>query len=535
MSADVSPDGVRGPVVLLGFDAADPDLVERWAREGKLPAVARLMERGAWARTGGDELLFEHGIWTSIFSGVSTGRHGFHFFWQPVPGSYALELKKGRDIGVAPFWARLAGTGRTAFVMDPPDTEPVRGLPGLQISEWATHSHYPPLTLSAEPASAVSEVRGVFGAREQIGETIDAPPQHDRAMVDRLVARAARKGATIRTLLGRASYDVVVAVFAESHTGAHQVWEYRRDAKGDGPRPDHGLGDGLLRLYQAVDAEIGRIVDALPASANVFVVSSVGLLSQYPTEELMEAVCRRLGYQASPEPQPAAHDAPAPRRSLAATLRRLLPDGVRDLVNRVLPLPVQARLLSEKFAAATDWSRTTVYAPPGYYTGCLRVNLRGREPQGIVEPGAEYDALLTRLEADLHALTDADTGKPVIERTVRLRQVFGDALHPALPDLAVFWHAHDRPLHRLLHPRAEMTQAPHAFNRGSHHTTEGMLIAAGPSIRALGRVDDVSPLAIAPTLLALLRLAPPAHMTGAALASWLAPASSADDAPTVSP
>ena len=86
-----------GPVVLLGFDAADPDLIERWAREGKLPAMAKLMSRGAWARTTGPDLLFEHGIWSTLFSGVSVAKHGFHFFWQPVPGTYGLELKRARD------------------------------------------------------------------------------------------------------------------------------------------------------------------------------------------------------------------------------------------------------------------------------------------------------------------------------------------------------------------------------------------------------------------------------------------------------
>ena len=516
----MSVDRKQGPVVLLGFDAADPELVERWAREGKLPAMARLMERGTWARTGGEELLFEHGIWTSIFSGVSTGRHGFHFFWQPVPGSCALELKKGKDIGVAPFWARLTGTGRSVLVMDPPDTEPVRGLPGLQVSEWATHSHYPPLELTAEPASAVREVRELFGQREPIGETIGATPQQDRIMIERLVARAARKGATVRALIERDSYDLVVAVFAESHTGAHQVWEYRRDAKGDGPRPDAGLAEGLLRLYQAVDAEIGRIVESLPNSANVFIVSSVGLLSQYPTEALLEAFCRQLGYQASPQ-APSAEAAPAPRRSPVAMLRALFPSWARDVVNRFLPLSVQERLLSEKFAAATDWSRTTAYAPPGYYTGCIRVNLRGREPNGTVAPGAEYDALLARLEEDLRALTNAETGEPVIERTVRTRQVFGDAPHPALPDLVVFWRAHDRPILRVRHPRAELTQEPHPFHRGSHHTTEGLLVAAGPDIRADGRMDDVNPLAIAPTVLSLLNVAPAEGMSAPPLDAWL--------------
>jgi predicted AlkP superfamily phosphohydrolase/phosphomutase len=515
----MSTDRTDGPVVLLGFDAADPDLVERWTAEGKLPALARLMERGAWARTSGEELLFEHGIWSSIFSGVSTARHGFHFFWQPVPGTYGLELKKGRDVGVSPFWAQLQGTGRSVLVMDPPDTEPVRGLPGIQVSEWATHSHYPPLTLSAEPPSAIREVRRAFGPRQQIGETIGATPQQDRMIIERLIARARRKGDSIRTLLAGGSYDLVVAVFAEAHTGGHQAWEYRRDAKGDGARPDHGLADGVLRLYQAVDDEIGRIVDSLPSSANIFVISSVGMLSQYPIEGLTEAFCRQLGYQA--EPPRAASTDPAPRRSAIAVLRGLVPERARNLVSRFLPFRVQARLLSEKFAASTDWSRTTAYAPPGYYTGCVRVNLRGREPMGTVAPGVEYDALLARLEEDFHALRHAETGEPVVARTVRTRAAFSDDIHPALPDLIVFWREHDAPLLRVRHPRAELTQTPHAFHRGSHHITEGLLVAAGPAVRAVGRTNDVNPLAIAPTLLSLLDVAAPEVMTAPPLSSWL--------------
>ena len=364
-------------------------------------------------------------------------------------------------------------------------------------------------------------MRRAFGPREQIGEQIGASVADDRSIVDRLVARAARKGACVRELLAKDDYDLVVAVFAEAHTGGHQVWEYRRDAKGDGPRPDNGMGDGLLRLYRAVDDEIGRIVAALPPTATVFVISSVGLLSQYPVEELMESFCRQLGYQASP--QPAMSDAPK-RRSFTSALRGLVPERARNLVSRFLPFGVQARLLSEKFAASTDWSRTTAYAPPGYYTGCLRVNLRGREPMGTVAPGEEYDALLARLEEDLHALRDAETGEPVIARTVRTREAFGGEVHPALPDLIVFWREHDRPLLRLKHPRTELTQTPHAFHRGSHHITEGLLVAAGGAVRRGGRAGDANPLALAPTLLALLDVPSPATMTAPPLSDWLAPA-----------
>jgi predicted AlkP superfamily phosphohydrolase/phosphomutase len=511
----LSSDNSRGPVVLLGFDAGDPELIERWASEGRLPALARLMARGSWARTGGPELLFEHGIWLSLFSGVSIARHGFHFFWQPRPGTYELELVRGADAGTAPFWAHLRGTERAVFVMDPPDTSPVRGIPGMQVSEWATHSHYPPLTLAAEPPEAADQVERLFGPREPIGETIGSGADDDRRTLDRLLARTGRKGACVRALLAERSYDLVVAVFAEAHTGGHQVWEYRRDAKGDGPRPSADMGDGLLRLYEAVDREIGAIVDALPPTADVFVVSSVGLQSQYPIEGLTEALCRGLGYQAAPAAGPER------RRSPLDVLRGLIPTPIRDALSRRLPFEVQARLFSQKFVGATDWSRTTAYAPPGYYTGCVRVNLRGREPQGIVEPGAAYDEVLDRLEADFHALTHPETGEPVVARTVRPRELFGAAVHPALPDLYVSWRAHDRPLLRVLHPRAELTQPRHHFHRGSHHTVDGFLVGAGPSVRAAGRMPEVSPLALAPTLLSLLGVTPPGAMEGAPLGDWL--------------
>jgi predicted AlkP superfamily phosphohydrolase/phosphomutase len=204
-------------------------------------------------------------------------------------------------------------------------------------------------------------------------------------------------------------------------------------------------------------------------------------------------------------------------------LRRLLPTGVRDALSGCLPYDVQARLLSQKFSMATDWPRTTAYALPGYYTGCVRVNLRGREPLGIVEPGAPYDRVLDRLESDFRALTHPHTLAPVVERTVRTRDLFGAALHPALPDLCVFWRPHDRPILRVQHPSGrEFRQPPHPFHRGSDHTTQGFLIGAGPSIRTLDRVADVNPLALAPTLLTLLRITPPDLMTVPPLTAWLA-------------
>ena len=81
-----------------------------------------------------------------------------------------------------------------------------------------------------------------------------------------------------------------------------------------------------------------------------------------------------------------------------------------------------------------DWSRTTAYAVglQGLY-----VNLRDRETQGIVAPGAEYEQLLDRLEADLLAMRDERSGKAPVRLVFRPRDHWQGAYLDNAPDIVV--------------------------------------------------------------------------------------------------
>ncbi|MBD3385342.1 glycosyltransferase [candidate division KSB1 bacterium] len=84
----------------------------------------------------------------------------------------------------------------------------------------------------------------------------------------------------------------------------------------------------------------------------------------------------------------------------------------------------QDRLLSDKFRNSIDWSATTAFSIPSYYTGFIRVNLSGREPEGIVAAGAEYDDLLDRITADLYSFVDPASGKQAVQRVARTVNLF---------------------------------------------------------------------------------------------------------------
>src|SRR5262249_1469454 len=80
-----------------------------------------------------------------------------------------------------------------------------------------------------------------------------------------------------------------------------------------------------------------------------------------------------------------------------------------------------------------DWSRTVAY---GLGINGLYLNLKGRERDGIVEPGDEQEALLTELATRLEAVTDVE-GQRVIRNVYRADKVYAGDAEALAPDLIV--------------------------------------------------------------------------------------------------
>jgi predicted AlkP superfamily phosphohydrolase/phosphomutase len=501
----------RAPLVILGFDSGDPHLLRRWAQQGKLPTLASLMERGCWAQTSSPELMLEHGAWVSIFSGISRARHGFYYFRQLKPGSYDLQLIYGAELNAPPFWASWRDGNQRVVVADVPEGALERDVPGVQIANWAVHRGYvsraPAHQPSSEPTGLLEEVTRKFGPSVQIVEAPDADPAQNRRMHGELLARVERKGAMCRYLIERARPDLVVCCFGESHTAGHQFWRYCAEGSAQAPADGHEFAHAIRDVYQAIDRQAGLLLAQMPSSTNVFVLSSIGLADHYPTGGLMEAFCPRLGYQAQPEPNPISFQP-------MALARRMLPKTWRIAASRHLSRETREGLFAKQFRASANWQKTTAFAIPSIYTGFLRVNLRGREPEGIIEPGAQYDAILQRLETDLRQLIDPRTGQPAIEKVVRASEIYGCKPPDVLPDLIVQWKSCTHFLDRVVHPKAELTQEKPEFFRDSEHTDHGFVAAAGPAIQSRGQIADVEVLDLAPTFLTLLDEAKPERMTG---------------------
>lgn len=490
------------PLVVFGLDVGDPEMLRGWVEEGYLPTLASIMKKGVSGRSAGPDLITEHSVWVSLISGISVREHGFFYYRRLRLGAYELETITGRDAHVRPFWAHASGR---AAIIDVPHFYPPSDSTGIHLAEWATH--HPSFPPSASPPDLLKEVRRVFGPQIRVPEKLNSSPAEDRRTYDHLLQRIERKGALCRHLLAREHFDVTVVVFGDTHVANHQFWEYRPEHRGERKTDERGeLTHAIRHIYERIDREMGSLIDLLPSNTNVCVVSSTGLLDHYPTTGLIEEFCRKLGYQASPPVSDRVHP--------MGLIRRMVPTTWRYALSGWLPQRTQQRLMNEKFQGGADWSRTTAFAIPSFFKSFLRVNLKGREPQGIVEPGAEYEALLDRLETDLRLLTDPKTGGPAVMDVVRTGAEFGGWVPDQLPDLFVEWQPVPHYMERAEHPKGELVQYPPEIFRGSDHSRFGFVAMAGPSISARGSLSDVSLLDLAPTFLALMGEAIPREMTG---------------------
>jgi predicted AlkP superfamily phosphohydrolase/phosphomutase len=272
----------------------------------------------------------------------------------------------------------------------------------------------------------------------------------------------------------------------------------------------------IRRIYEQVDEAIGRILSVVDDDTIVLVVSDHGSapLKRYIVLNRFLADLDLIAFK--PEiasrhiKRIVARYAWSKRQQITslwlrtpAILRRLLSWPLLQLDNRL-------RFDYENI----DWQHTRAYALSGI--GSLFINLKGREPEGIVKPGVEYEQLCEKIISELLSLRD-ENGQPLIKEAHRAKTIFHGPHMAHAPDIvfsrysetdrAVMGFATDPIVRSTL--RSDGTAAEYGY-----HTSKGILIARGSGLKVGAQVEGADIHDIAPTVLHLLGQAVPMDMDG---------------------
>lgn len=509
-------------ILFLEMDAGDKELVRRWAADGTLPTFAALFGRGLSGDTMSLDGLFVGAIWPSFYTAVNPARHGVHSLVQLRPGSYEFfRCTTAENLKREPFWNTLSRAGKRVAVLDVPLSGISKEINGIQSVEWGSHdANY---GFRAWPPAFEADVRKRFGLHpftescNDIGRT----PEDFKRFRDRLIEGVRAKAALTRHYLRTGGWDFFAQVFTESHCVGHQCWHLHDDAyPGHDARVAEQIGDPMRDVYVAIDRAIGEVIAEAGPETIVIVLCGHRMSHKRGAQFLLPEILVRLGVAVCRDAPAAARasalDAiltwawqrtPAELRKRLQTTRNRLRDWLDGRFSDAVTVPSVSRL---------DAANSHCFLmDSGFPVSGLRLNLAGREPNGLLRPGDEADAFCDRLAQDLLALESADTGVRMIKAVKRTRDLYaGEYLH-LLPDLLVEWSdelmlgsaACGNPAGSHVRIRSDklgIVAGTNNYCRTGDHRPEGVFVACGPGI-AHGRLErTVSIMDFAPTFAALL-------------------------------
>ncbi len=495
----------RRKAIILGLDGATFDVLLPRIERGQMPNLAALLQEGVWGRLQSTTPPFSAQAWVSLATGKNQARHGVVDFWEPAPDHARRTFTSTRLIRGETLWQIAGRHGLRVGLVNVPVTYPPQPVNGYLVSGFLTpqgkEDYTYPLSLRSEIEALVPDYNPdpfdpLGTGKRQILELEGWMEKHERVG---------------RHLLAREPADLFFGVVQALDHLQHLFWN---DIAGEQGESSHAAL--IDRCYRLADEIIGHRMGLLDGQTNLFLVSDHGFgpahkwfhVNRFLQEQGLlvlgevqgggaHAVLARLGL--------------TPQR-LRSLIRRLDVLGLRRRVGRMARVTL-GRRIDERLTPPIAWHRTQAISGSPATEGIF-VNLKGREPQGIVEPGAPYEALRERLMAELQALRDPETGKPVIHAVYRREELYEGPFLEQLPDV-VFdlgdgaYLASDAPAAtQVIEP------LPQDLLQGRHRST-GILVAAGADIDRGGRIIEGARIVdVAPTVLYALGLPIPEDMDG---------------------
>ncbi|MGE0745168.1 MAG: alkaline phosphatase family protein [Rhodospirillales bacterium] len=499
----------RPKLLFIGVCAAERDLVVEWARAGVMPTFRRLLEKGLVGKTQSTPALYVQCTWPGFYTGTTPARQGVHSWEQMTPGTYDFYRAYTPDyVQTQPFWDRLSAAGKRCAVLDVPHSGPSASINGVQLVEWGAHDANHGFATS--PPSLKAEIEARFGVHPQRGLCdADRTPEQFVEFRDGLLKGIETKRDITRHFLAQEDWDFFAQVFTESHCVGHQCWHLH-----DPHHPRHRAedvaiaGDPVKDVYVAIDRAIGEILAEVDERTTVVVMTSHGMNSKYVPQFMLADILVRLGVAQNKRPAGGGPGARAVKQAIDPVLTwgwQRMPEFAQSWLD---PLRHRARdwvtVPSRDLPKTLDPAAGKCFIITNNHThGGIRVNLIGREPEGKVRPGAEYEALLDQLGRDLMDIVNVDTGRRIVNKVIRTSDLYDGPATAHFPDLLVEWTC-AAPVSSVRSDKLGRLDKPYVYCRTGEHNPAGMIIATGPGI-APGRLDrQVSILDLAPTFCAAL-------------------------------
>jgi len=445
-------------VLVIGLDCVPPELVfERYEKE--LPNISRLASQGIWGTLRSSTPPSSTNAWASMATSRDSSAIGIYDYVYRLNRSY-------KDIGVINstlvkddcVWDVISKNGRKVIVVNVPMTYPPKPVNGLMISGILTPENAE-CTYPVELQKELDEMTGGYRIK------VPDPRLLERAeLMEKLYELTKKRFKVIRHLINRKEWDFFMAVIYSTDAMMHNFWRYI-DNKHRKHEPDSEFRDAIKDFLIYVDEEIGSLLKIVDDDTAVVLMSDHGAHRMDGRVNVNEWLMRE-GY---------LHLKRKPKKTLSI------------------------------LSADVDWGRTRAFALGAYYAS-IYLNVKGRDPKGIVEQD-QTEALKKELIDKLKNIRD-DRGRKM--DTIIFEPKPGDSA----PDLLVYFDNLHWGANSMVGSGSLYSWATEKGPDDAVHSTEGFFIISGKGAKARSQKINADIRDISPTVLKLMGIRIPDSMEG---------------------
>jgi len=492
---------MRKRVIVIGMDSTPLDLLEPWMKKGYLPTLSKIFGSGSYGNLY-SRIPVTPIAWSSIYTGKNPGKHGIMGFRNHKPGSYS-------DVGVnstmrdaTDVWDIVGTHEKKVVVVNTPLTYPPHPVNGFLVCGFMAPSTEYGFTY---PASLAKEIRKVV-PNYRIGT---APNYIKRLYLKELNSTVQMVGDAAKYLLKRIDWDLAFVVFKETDEVQHSFYN----------KPE-----AMLTVYQRVDRIASEFLEIAGKDSTVMVVSDHGgepINKRFNVAEFL----RRNEFIKLNQTQ--MKKSTNLFRLIAQTMFNMQLEWVLDIpgTRKILAQLVKARARSPSsdlddgfYGGKIDWSGTSAFIASGIG---LRINVKGREPNGFVEP-KDYEKVRDRLAKELAEVKDPENGNNVFRYALPKEDILKGPHLADAPDILCLPNTGYLPTESLVtfDPLAVAASHRSLFSRSTlwygTHSPEGIIAISGPGV-AQGKIPRAVLDDVAPTILYAMGLPIPEDMDGRVL------------------
>lgn len=404
-------------VFLLGLDGMTLKVVEPYIRANLLPNFKKVFDGGSYGILRSTIPPITGPAWTSLTTGKNPGKHGIYEF-RRRKGYKTNIVTKNTSPYAEPIWKILSRNGKNVAVINVPYTYPPDEVNGVMISGMMTPSTYADFTYPKEVKRELFKL--VPGYRLEVNIRDFVRSEKKAALSKEVFNVIKDRRKVMNHFLQRNSWDLFFFTFMAPDRLQHYMWDEVAS-----------MNPGCVRCFRLLDDILGDILERMDNDTVLLIVSDHGF-KPIKKAFYINSFLKKLGLLHVRGNQRMKSLGP-----IVVTYKILVRLGMLN-IKKYLPTSlisfIRNFLLTTSLGNKIDWDKTKVFSMLQY--GIVNINLKGREPKGIVEK-EDYDQLCEILREELLRLEDRETGKKVVKAVYKGIQIYSPENSNDRPDLVV--------------------------------------------------------------------------------------------------